>query len=90
MALRLLPGGAALAIFPLQKIERWGFDPELLSLAKKFGFVVSEVPVVWADHKGSHVSPLRDGISMFAEMLRIRSHVLKGNAALASTVYEPQ
>jgi len=37
---------------PLQKIERWGFDPELLCLAKKFGFVVSEVPVVWADHKG--------------------------------------
>ena len=81
---------SALAIFPLQKIERWGFDPELLCLARKFGFSVSEVPVVWADHKGSRVSPFRDGMGMFVEMLRIRSHVLKGNPSPASAVYEPQ
>ncbi len=29
---------AVQAIFPLQKIERWGFDPEILFLARKFGF----------------------------------------------------
>jgi glycosyltransferase involved in cell wall biosynthesis len=81
---------SALAIFPLQRIERWGFDPELLCLANKFGFVVSEVAVVWADHKGSRVNPLRDGICMFAEMLRIRSRMLKGEAALSGAVYEPQ
>jgi hypothetical protein len=80
---------SAPAIFPLQKIERWGFDLELLCLARKFEFSVSEVPVVWADHKGSQVSPSRDGVSMFA-MLRIPSHVLKGNAAPSSAVYEPQ
>ena len=27
---------AVQAIFPLQKIERWGFDPEILFLARKF------------------------------------------------------
>ena len=81
---------SALAIFPLQKIERWGFDPELLCLARRFGLSVSEVPVVWSDQKGSRVSPLRDGISMFAEMLRIRSRLLKGNAAPSGAVYEPQ
>lgn len=81
---------SALAIFPLQKIERWGFDPELLCLAARFGFVVSEVPVVWADCEGSRVNPLRDGICMFVEMLRIRSSVLKGNDAPTSAVYEPQ
>ena len=37
---------AARAIFPLQKIERWGFDPEILFLARKFGFKVKEIPVV--------------------------------------------
>ena len=79
---------SANAIFPLQKIDRWGFDPELLCLARKFEFSVSEVAVVWADHKGSRVSPLRDGISMFAEMLRIRSHVLKGNTSPYGAVYE--
>jgi len=82
--------GSTHAIFPLQKIERWGFDPELLCLAKKFGFVVSEVPVVWADREESRVNPLRDGICMFVEMLRIRSHVLKGNTSPSSAVYEQQ
>lgn len=81
---------SALAIFPLQKIERWGFDPELLCLAGKFGFAVSEVPVVWADREGSRVSPLRDGICMFVELLRIRSHVLRANYASSSAVYEPE
>lgn len=79
---------SALAIFPLQKIDRWGFDPELLCLARKFGFSISEVPVVWADHKGSRVSPLRDGIAMFVEMFRIRWHVMNGNVVPPSEAYE--
>ncbi len=29
---------AAQRIFPLQKIERWGFDPEILFLARRMGF----------------------------------------------------
>ena len=37
---------AALAVFPLQKIEGWGFDPEILFLARKVGLKVQEVPVV--------------------------------------------
>ena len=36
---------AVLTIFPLQRIERWGFDPEVLFLARKFGFAVEEIPV---------------------------------------------
>src|SRR5438128_10071382 len=39
---------AAQTIFPLQTVERWGFDPELLYLAKKVGFKIAEVPVAWA------------------------------------------
>jgi dolichyl-phosphate beta-glucosyltransferase len=67
---------AAKAIFPLQKIERWGFDPELLYLAKKFKFKVVEVPVAWAHREGTSISPLRDGTKMFLEMLRIRWNAL--------------
>ena len=63
---------AAQAIFPLQKIERWGFDPELLYLARKQGLKVVEVPVEWAHREGTRISPLRDGTRMFVEMLRIR------------------
>ena len=80
---------SAQAIFPLQKIERWGFDPELLYLAGKFGFAVSEVPVAWSHREGTRINPLRDGIRMFGEMLRVRWYALKGNYAPAHAVSEP-
>jgi dolichyl-phosphate beta-glucosyltransferase len=60
------------AIFPLQKIERWGFDPEILFLARKFGFKVQEVPVAWGHSGGTRINPLIDGSRMFMEMLHIR------------------
>lgn len=69
---------AARTIFPLQKIERWGFDPELLYLAKKFGFKVAEIPVAWAHREGTRINPLRDGPQMFVEMLKIRWNAIGG------------
>jgi dolichyl-phosphate beta-glucosyltransferase len=69
---------AAKTIFPLQSIDRWGFDPELLYLAKKFEFKVAEVPVAWAHREGTRISPLRDGTMMFLEMLKIRWNALTG------------
>ncbi len=65
-------------IFPLQKIERWGFDPEILFLAHRAGLRVDEVPVVWAHSEGTRLNPLRDGIKMFGEVLRIRWYALIG------------
>ena len=69
---------AALAIFPLQKIERWGFDPEILFLARKLGFKVKEVPVLWGHSGGTRINPLVDGFRMFTEMLRVRWYSLTG------------
>src|SRR5581483_2460170 len=72
---------AAQKVFPLQQIERWGFDPELLFLARKFGFRVKEVPVAWAHAGGTRIQPLRDGLRMFAEVLKIRWNALTGKYA---------
>ena len=69
---------AAQRIFPLQKIERWGFDPEILFLARKLGLVVKEVPVVWAHSEGTRLHPFRDGLRMFGEVLRIRWNSISG------------
>ncbi len=69
---------AAQRIFPLQRIERWGFDPEILFLARKFGLSVQEVPVAWAHVGGTRIHPLPDGSRMFWEMLRIRWYDLTG------------
>lgn len=70
--------GAVQRIFPLQKIERWGFDPEILFLARRAGLRVDEVAVVWAHCEGTRLNPFRDGIRMFGEVLRIRWYSMTG------------
>jgi len=69
---------AAQRIFPLQKIERWGFDPEILFLARRMGLRVVEVPVIWAHSEGTRLHPFRDGIRMFGDVIRIRWNALTG------------
>jgi len=76
---------AAKAIFPLQKIEGWGFDPEILFLARRFGFKVTEVPVVWSHDTGTRISPLADGTRMLLEALNIRWYALTGRYGSRST-----
>lgn len=69
---------AAQRVFPLQKIERWGFDPEILYIARRLGFKVEEVPVLWAHSEGTRLHPLRDGMKMFVDVLHIRWNALTG------------
>jgi dolichyl-phosphate beta-glucosyltransferase len=69
---------AADAIFPLQKIERWGFDPEILFLARKFGFQVKEIAVAWGHSGETRINPIADGFRMFLEMIRIRRNDWQG------------
>jgi len=69
---------AAQKIFPQQQIERWGFDPELLYLSRRLNMKIAEVPVTWAHVEGTRISPLRDGLRMFSEVLRIRWNAITG------------
>jgi dolichyl-phosphate beta-glucosyltransferase len=73
--------GAAQLVFPEQRIEGWGFDPELLFLARNNGLKVAEVPVTWAHSEGTRIRPLRDGSAMLAEMFKIRGYDLTGKYA---------
>ena len=65
-------------IFPDVKIERWGFDPEILFLAKRYGLRVVEVPVSWAHDHRSKINPIRDGARMFGELMRVRMNSFSG------------
>ena len=65
-------------IFPLQRIERWGFDPEILFLARRMGLRTVEVPVVWAHSEGTRLHPFRDGFRMFGDILQIRWNAMTG------------
>jgi glycosyltransferase involved in cell wall biosynthesis len=65
-------------IFPLQRIYRWGFDPELIFLAGRMGLKVTEVPVIWGHDDLSKIHPIRDGLRMGLEVLKIRWLALTG------------
>ncbi len=65
-------------IFEQQRIERFGFDPELLYLARHHGLRAVEIPVRWGHSPATKVSMLRDSIQMFMEVFTIRWNSLKG------------
>jgi glycosyltransferase involved in cell wall biosynthesis len=69
---------AAQIIFRLQRIERWGFDPEILFIARKLRYSVREVPVTWGHDERSRISYLKDGLKMLEEMAYIRYNSLFG------------
>ncbi|MGA9068831.1 MAG: dolichyl-phosphate beta-glucosyltransferase [Terracidiphilus sp.] len=69
---------AAQTVFPLQTIERWGFDPEILLIALKHGLRITEVPVSWAHDQRTRMSYLRDGYRMLQEIAQIRWNALRG------------
>jgi dolichyl-phosphate beta-glucosyltransferase len=59
-------------IFEQQRIERFGFDPEILFLAKRHGLRAVEVPVRWAHDPATKVHVLRDSLMMFSDLFYIR------------------
>lgn len=65
------------AIFPLQTIERWGYDIELLAIARQLGFRIREVPIVWINAPGSKVR-LAAYFEVLSEVLHIRRNVKAG------------
>lgn len=76
--LKAFTRSAAEKVFTRQKIERWGFDPELLFIARKFRLRMVEVPVEWAHDDRSKINPIVDGVKMGIEMLKIRWNGLSG------------
>ena len=69
---------AAQLVFGLQRIERWGFDPEILFIGMKRGLKIAEVPVTWGHDERSRISYLRDGMQMLLELVFIRWNALTG------------
>lgn len=65
-------------IFEQQRVDRFGFDPEILFLAKRHGLGVAEVPVRWRHDSATKVNVVADGTEMFVELLGIRWNALRG------------
>jgi dolichyl-phosphate beta-glucosyltransferase len=71
-------------LFEQQRIERFGFDPELLYLARHHGLRTTEIPVRWGHSPATKVSMLRDSIQMFVEVFAIRWNAILGRYPKAS------
>jgi glycosyltransferase involved in cell wall biosynthesis len=65
-------------IFEQQTTFGFGFDPELLFLARRNGLTIREAPVRWSHAEGSKVKFLRDGVRMFFDLVRIRWNAIAG------------
>jgi glycosyltransferase involved in cell wall biosynthesis len=65
-------------IFEQQTIERFGFDPELLYLARHLGLRTAEVAVRWAHSPATKVNMLRDSVQMFLDVVIIRWNSMRG------------
>jgi glycosyltransferase involved in cell wall biosynthesis len=75
---------AAEIIFPLQLVRRWGFDPEVLYLAHRHGMKVAEIPVKWGHDEGSKINPVRDGLRMGIDGLKVRWYAMRGKYRVQS------
>jgi dolichyl-phosphate beta-glucosyltransferase len=65
-------------VFEQQRIEGFGFDPEVLFLAKRQGLRTAEVPVRWAHDPATKVHVIRDSLLMFGDLIYIRWNWLLG------------
>jgi len=75
---KLFSGKAAKEVFSRQQIEGFGFDAEVLFIARRLGFKTIEVPVRWNHVEGTKVSMFGDSLNMFLDLLRIRVNQFRG------------
>jgi glycosyltransferase involved in cell wall biosynthesis len=64
--------------FELQRVDRFGFDPEVLFLIQRLGGKVVEVPVRWNHHPATKVHYLRDSLLMILDLVVLRWRALTG------------
>lgn len=71
-------GDVAKRLFSLARIDGFGFDTEILFLARKCGYKVREIAVTWRHKDDSRVSPLSAPIHMLGELFRVRINNARG------------
>ena len=74
---KLFAGAAAKDIFRRQLLDGFGFDVEVLALARALGYQAVEVAVRWDNAQGSKVR-LTGGLAAFTDLARIRANFQRG------------
>lgn len=82
---KMLRAGPAIRLFRLSQEKGYLFDLEILVLAERCGYAVSEVPITWVDQPGSRLRMHREGLKIWSELWRVR----RRTAARRATPEEP-
>ena len=75
---KLFTKKCAREIFPLQRLNGFCFDVEVLYLAARKGYKIKELPVVWRNSQASTVRPFKDSFFMLQDLIKIRINELRG------------
>ena len=73
---KLFRADAAREVFSRAVVDRFAFDVEALLLARRLGFAIKEVPVLWFNSPDTRVG-LGGGLEAFAALFRIRFQVAR-------------
>lgn len=68
---------AAQKIFSKTTVERWGFDVEILSLARKFGYKIAKIPLYWENNPDSRVK-LSSYLGVLRDTIKVRWYLWFG------------
>ena len=69
---------AARDLFKRATIDGWAFDLEILAVARREGYGITEVGVEWSDDGRSRVNPLKDMWKVVREAMTIRKNLRNG------------
>jgi dolichyl-phosphate beta-glucosyltransferase len=64
-------------VFPLAQIDRYGFDIEILALARRSDLKIGIVPAFWIDDAETHLK-LADYLATFFEVVKVRWKLIRG------------
>jgi dolichyl-phosphate beta-glucosyltransferase len=71
-------GEVARKLFGLSQIDGFGFDTEIIYLARKFGYRVEEIGVTWRHKDDSRVNPILAPLAMLREVFEVRINDIRG------------
>lgn len=71
---KLFRGDVARDVFSKAFLDGWGFDVEVLYLARKMGYRVAEVPVKWGHGENSKIRPVQAALQVIRDIIRMRLH----------------
>ncbi|MGH9095447.1 MAG: glycosyltransferase family 2 protein, partial [Acidimicrobiales bacterium] len=69
---KFFEGQAAREIFSRTGSTGFAFDVEVLTQARELGYAVKELPVEWTDRDGSTFRPVKHGVEVTRDLLRLR------------------